>query len=161
MEILGTLPRVEVLKSADPRVVSAPGGTVTFTTRVINTSATESLTLTRLIDDIYGDLNGQGSCSVPQVIPATGIYSCSFPGDVASDSAALHRDTVSMEGTDDSGDPLADSDWAVVLIIPSIVGGDPIPVPINPLWLLIMASLGSAGLALRFMPGRQQRNRRA
>ncbi len=48
-------PTVQVDKSADPTHLNEPGGTVTFTVDVKNTSS-ESVTLTDLVDDIYGDL---------------------------------------------------------------------------------------------------------
>ena len=41
---------------------------VTYRVEVCNDSDAESLTLNALSDDIYGDLNGKGSCSVPQTL---------------------------------------------------------------------------------------------
>lgn len=143
--ILGEFPRVEVTKTASPTSVTTPGGTVTFTTQVLNTSATENLTVDSLVDDIYGDLNGLGNCSTPQVIAPAATYSCSFPGAVAGTSAGLHRDTVELQGRDESGDPLADSDWAVVLILPIGPGGVQVAIPVNPLWLVIGTSLTVLG----------------
>ncbi|TDG12906.1 hypothetical protein E2F43_15230 [Seongchinamella unica] len=157
VEILGLLPRVEMTKTADPVAVRAPGGTVTFTAEVLNTSATETLTMTSLVDDVYGDLNGQGNCATPQVIAAAATYRCEFPGVVSGDNASLHRDTIAMAGSDESGDPVADSDWAVVLVLPFGIGGEPIPVPVNPLWLAIAASAGGIGLGLLALWRRQRR----
>ncbi len=63
-------PTVQVDKSADPTHLNEPGGTVTFTVDVKNTS-NESVTLTDLVDDIYGDLlddagnNGSGTAPAP------------------------------------------------------------------------------------------------
>jgi hypothetical protein len=151
VEILGELPRVELTKTASPQLVVAPGGSVTFTASAQNTSPTESLTITSLVDDIYGDLNGLGTCSVPQVIPPTNTYVCEFPGQVVGADAGLHRDTIFLEGTSESGNPVADSNWAVVLILPIGSGGEPISVPINPAWLLATAVLllATSGIALR------------
>ncbi|MBN1640071.1 MAG: hypothetical protein JXA09_02455, partial [Anaerolineae bacterium] len=59
---------IEVLKTADPTAVDEPGGDVTFTVVVNNLSAVDTVTITSLIDTVYGDLNGQGDCSVPQVL---------------------------------------------------------------------------------------------
>ena len=133
-----------------------------FTAEVLNTSATESLTITSLVDDVYGDLNGQGTCSTPQVIAAATAYTCEFPGAVNGSDAGLHRDTVSMTGTDESGDPVADSDWAVVLILPfGIGGGDPIPVPVNPLWLIIAGSVGGIGFGLLALSRRSRAKRQS
>ena len=146
VEILGELPRVETAKTADPTVVRAPGGTVNFTAEVQNTSATEILTISSLVDDVYGDLNGRGTCAVPQNIPPTQTYTCEFPGQVTGDSAGLHRDTITVEGTDESGDLIADSDWAVVIILP--IGDTPVAIPVNPSWLIGIASLTLLGLGL-------------
>ena len=69
VRIVGELPLVEIQKSASTNTVTVPGGPVTFTVDVLNTSASEALTITSLIDDIYGDLNGQGDCTTPQMLP--------------------------------------------------------------------------------------------
>jgi hypothetical protein len=63
-------------KVAEPDTVAEPGGLVAFTVRVNNTSLVDAMTLTELIDDVHGDLNGQGTCSVPQDIAAGSFYEC-------------------------------------------------------------------------------------
>ena len=68
---------IEVLKTATPDSVDEPGGSVTYSFVVNNLSAVDSVTIDSLTDSIYGDLNGQGDCSVPQTIAAGGSYSCS------------------------------------------------------------------------------------
>ena len=65
-------PTVIVDKTVDPSEVFA-GETVTFTINVINHSD-EAVTLTSLTDSIYGDLDGQGTCVVPQAMAADAIY---------------------------------------------------------------------------------------
>ena len=54
-----------------------------------NDSAAETLTLTALIDDVFGDLNGKGNCSVPQDLAPNGefgsIYECSFTATIAAE----------------------------------------------------------------------------
>jgi uncharacterized repeat protein (TIGR01451 family) len=55
------LPSITIEKTADPTLVPETGDTVTYSLTVTNTSS-EDLTLDSLIDDIYGDLNGQGGC---------------------------------------------------------------------------------------------------
>lgn len=146
VKILGELPRVELTKTVTPSTVVAPGGTVSFTTLVRNTSATETLTISSLVDDIYGDLNGQGTCSIPQTLAPTATYTCRFAGEVTGTNAGLHRDTITLQGRDESGDPVADSDWAVVFIIPLGGAGGTIAIPVSPAWLVLIASLGLAGI---------------
>ena len=69
---------IEVLKTATPDSVDEPGGSVTYSFVVNNLSTVDSVTIDSLTDSIYGDLNGQGDCSVPQTIAAGGSYSCSI-----------------------------------------------------------------------------------
>jgi uncharacterized repeat protein (TIGR01451 family) len=80
------------VKTADPTSVAEPGGSVTYTFVVNNTSAVDSVDIDTLDDSIYGDLNGQGDCSVPQTIAAGGSYSCSITVDVSGNAG----DTFSM-----------------------------------------------------------------
>ncbi|MCA1683596.1 MAG: hypothetical protein LC708_00470, partial [Actinobacteria bacterium] len=77
--ITSAAPSITVQKSVTPSSLPEPGGTFTFTATVNNTS-TEVLTLTSFVDDIYGDLNGQGTCVVPQTLAVGGSYTCTFPG---------------------------------------------------------------------------------
>jgi len=71
------LPDISVTKTANPTSVPETGGNVTFTFVVTNDGA-EDVTLTSLTDTVFGDLNGQGSCVLPQTIAAGGSYSCSL-----------------------------------------------------------------------------------
>jgi len=57
-------------KTASPDNVDEPGGSVTYTFTVENPSLVDTVTINSLTDTIYGDLNGQGDCSVPQTILA-------------------------------------------------------------------------------------------
>jgi uncharacterized repeat protein (TIGR01451 family) len=103
-------------KTAAPLTVDEPGGTVTFTVRVDNTSAVDDLTLTVLNDDVYGDLNGQGDCSVPQTIAAGGFYECSFTGAVSGNAGDSQTDTVTATLNDDDGSTHNPSDDATVTV---------------------------------------------
>ena len=80
-----------VCASANPDKVEA-GTAVTFTVSVRNTSA-EPVWLTSLTDSIYGDLDTQGDCSVPQILGVGGSYSCSITKEVSGNSG----DTYSIE----------------------------------------------------------------
>ena len=67
MNIADAQPTLSVTKTAAPDSVVEPGGTVSFTVLVENTSNVEDpVTLDSLIDDIHGSLNGQGDCVLPQ-----------------------------------------------------------------------------------------------
>jgi uncharacterized repeat protein (TIGR01451 family) len=105
-----------VTKSATPTSLPEPGGNATFDVTVKNTSAVDSVTITSLSDNVYGNLDGKGSCDVPQTIAAGGTYSCSFSGAVAGNAGSSHTDVVTASGTDDDGNPVADDDDATVTI---------------------------------------------
>jgi hypothetical protein len=83
---------IEVTKTADPTEVPEPGGLVSFTVRIDNLSAVDSVTIDSLIDSVHGDLNGQGNCAVPQTIPAGGYYECSFSATVSGETGYVETD---------------------------------------------------------------------
>lgn len=109
------LPSITASKSATPDNVNEPGGAVTFTTEVNNTSI-ETVTLTSLIDDIHGDLNGQGDCSVPQNIVANGTYACSFTAMVVGVGGDVEVDTITAIANDDENNPVQAQASATVTI---------------------------------------------
>jgi uncharacterized repeat protein (TIGR01451 family) len=122
--VVNNLPSsIMVTKTADPINVPEPGGLVTFTVRVDNTSAVDSVTIASLIDDVHGDLNGQGGCSLPQPIPAGGYYECSFADTVSGNPGYSETDTVTASGTDDDGQAVSAQDSATVTItdVPSSI----------------------------------------
>ena len=107
---------VEVLKSASSSSVREPGADVTFTFTVKNLSVVDSVTINSLTDDIYGDLNGQGTCAVPQALAAGGSYTCSLTKFVGGVEGEVHTNVVTVGGTDDDGKPVTDTDSEVVTI---------------------------------------------
>ncbi len=111
------IPEIEVIKTADPTLIPEPGGVVTFTVSVTNNSSpTDPVTITSLMDDIHGDLNGQGTCSVPQTIQPGDTYTCQFTATVTGNAGYSETDVVTASGTDDEGYPVEDSDDATVTI---------------------------------------------
>ena len=55
-------------KTADPTSISEPGGSVTYTYTVTNTSPDEDVTIDSLEDDVLGPLAGDGDCQVGTVL---------------------------------------------------------------------------------------------
>jgi hypothetical protein len=120
-------PTVQVDKSANPTTVPLTGGTVTYTVVVWNTSA-EPVTLTSLIDDQFGDLDGVGSCSVPQSLAASSggpggadTYTCTFtwtlPAVVVEDpymDIPVHINVVTGTVEDNDGTEADDDGTATV-----------------------------------------------
>ena len=85
------------------------GSDVTFTFLVENIGQ-EDVTLTSLVDDKFGDLDGQGTCDVPQTILIGGSYSCTVTKFLASDSLAAHINVVTVTAVDDDNTPATDTD---------------------------------------------------
>ena len=77
---------IVVTKTANPTSLPEPGGSATFSVVIQNTSAADSVTISSLTDDVYGDLDGKGTCDVPQTIAPGGSYSCAFTGAVAGNA---------------------------------------------------------------------------
>jgi hypothetical protein len=115
---------------------------VTYAVVVTNGSAQDTLTLTSLSDDVYGNITsphgvgggfqevvsttcGQspGPGTLPAVIAPSGNYSCSFVGRITSCNTTVH-DTVAGAATDDDGASYSPSDDATVTVT---VGGLPQP----------------------------------
>ena len=117
---------IRVTKTANPTSLAEPGGAVHFTVRVDNTSAVDSVTITSLVDSIHGNLNGQGTCAVPQTIPAGGFYQCTFTANVNGNAGYAETDIVTATGTDDDGNPVTGSDDATVTLtnVPSSMTRD-------------------------------------
>ncbi len=107
---------IQVHKSANPTIIDAPGGDVTFTVEIQNTSTVDTVTITSLVDSVFGNLNGQGNCHVNVVLQPAETYTCQFIGHVSGQSGDTHTDIVTASGHDDDGDPVSDNDSATVQI---------------------------------------------
>ena len=113
------LPDITVLKTALPIEVLEPGGLVTFSVLITNNSvSSDPVTIDSLTDNVHGDLNGQGDCTVPQTLAGDGgTYSCSFTADVTGNYGYTETDVVTASGADDEGNLVSDSDSAVVMVL--------------------------------------------
>ena len=99
--------------------MNEPGGPVTFTVVVSNTSTISRITLDSLVDDPYGDLNGRGDCAVGAVLDPGDTYSCSFTVDVMGQGGDQVVDLVTASGQSELAVPVEASDDAVVSILDS------------------------------------------
>jgi uncharacterized repeat protein (TIGR01451 family) len=115
-------PSINVLKAATPDTIPETGGDVTFDFVVENTGNVD-LTLTSLIDTIFGDLNGQGDCSVPQSLPVFGSYSCNFTLWLSGSPSTPHVNVVTGTAVDAAGAPVQDTAEATVTFsaIPPVI----------------------------------------
>ncbi|MBC8422456.1 MAG: S8 family serine peptidase, partial [Chloroflexi bacterium] len=106
---------LEVTKTADPTHLAPPGGTVTFTIGITNSGVLD-VAIKRLSDSSHGNLNGQGSCLVPQTLGPGLSYTCVFSATVSDATGDSATDTVTASGTDANGTFVINSDSATVNI---------------------------------------------
>lgn len=140
-----------VTKTASPTELPEPGGAVTFTVRVDNTGAAD-VELTGLVDDVHGDLDGQGTCSVPQTLSVGGFYECSFSALVSGAAGDIETDTVTADGTAPGG-PVSSEGSATVTITEAVAATE-VPTLSPALLLLLAVALGGIGaLVLRRLGG--------
>ncbi len=128
-------PSIRIVKSADPLSRPEPGGIFRFTVVVTNTSF-EPITITSIVDDIYGDLNGRGSCAVGiRLAPNGGSYSCAFDGEFRGKAGDAQTDTVIVIAIDDDGTTVTAQAQAKVTItpvnVPPVVQPPPPPIVIQ------------------------------
>ncbi len=87
-----------VTKTASDTSLPPGGANVTFEVEVENLDPF-AIELTSLIDDVFGNLDGVGSCNTPQTIDPGDTYTCSFAAFVDAD----HENTVEADATDEQG----------------------------------------------------------
>jgi len=100
------VPTISVTKTALPTTRPAPGGSFTFTVVVTNTSTGTGagpVTVTALMDNVYGDLNGRGTCAIGAILPLAGTYTCSFAGLFNGVAGNSQTDTVTATVVDAFG----------------------------------------------------------
>lgn len=105
--------------AATPAEIPAPGGEVSFLVSIENTSSVDWLTVSKLEDSEEGDVNGRGTCSLPQDIPAGEVYECSYPYTLTGGAGVSETRMLTVEATDDDDppNPLESSIDASVTII--------------------------------------------
>jgi len=109
VSFVDALPQILLSKSATPSVLPESGGESTFTFTVTNQTA-EPFNLASLIDDKFGDLNGKGTCVVPQMIAGLGSYSCTYAVNLGDWTTTPFDNTATATGADNEGNQVSDSD---------------------------------------------------
>jgi uncharacterized repeat protein (TIGR01451 family) len=118
-------PSLSVSKTASPGSVAEPGGVITFTVTVENTSAAETVTLVSLVDDVFGDLLDPGNDAVedttcddadPVIVPADSL-TCTFEAFVTAAAGGDHVNTVTATVEDDDGETVSRSDSETVTMV--------------------------------------------
>ena len=126
-----TSPTVAVSKTASLPVLNEPGGQVAFATTVVNTTD-HPVTLTSLVDDVYGNLAStapehawdSSDCATGALLEAydgdpTGgpdTYTCHFVATISGQAGSTHKDTVTAEVADPTGEKATGRDSATVEI---------------------------------------------
>lgn len=116
VNIMNSPSSIDVTKTANPVSVQEPGAAVTYTVTVTNKSAVDTVTIDSLVDDQFGNLHGQGTCTVPKTLVPGGSFTCDFTGNVSGDAGDAHTNLVTASGKDDDNDPVSFSDDATVNI---------------------------------------------
>ena len=100
-----------VTKTVSDTSLPVGGANVSFEVEVANLDPF-AIELTSLVDDVFGNLNGQGSCDTPQTIEPGNTYTCSFTAFVDAD----HENTVEANATDEQGNSGTREDDASVAV---------------------------------------------
>ena len=136
---------------------------MTYTIVVTNESRQDDLRLISLVDDRFGDLNGEGSCQLPQELAPGARYECAFTRflPVAGYGVHLNRVTALAEAADplprtgtlraQAQSQVSAQDWAAVLLIvpPGPLPGQDVPIPLDQTWALAILFVLLALLGLR------------
>jgi uncharacterized repeat protein (TIGR01451 family) len=115
---------IDVQKSATPTTVKEPGGPVTFSVTITNTSTDTDVAITNVVDDKFGDLDdsgGNGCFDVPVNLAPGQKVNCTFQRTITGAGGTAHVNTVTASGHDENGNSLSDSDDARVDITPRLI----------------------------------------
>lgn len=114
-----SIPEASVTKSAYPTSVNEPSGIVDYTVEVTNPGQ-EAFTITSLEDNRFGNLNGQGTCT----LPLTGIdvqpgedYRCKFSKTILGVEGEQHTNRVVAIFVDDELNEVSASSLDVTVTI--------------------------------------------
>jgi uncharacterized repeat protein (TIGR01451 family) len=113
-----------VSKSANPSTLKEPGGPVTFSVTITNTSVDVVVTIDNVVDDKFGDLDdsgGNGCFDVPINLAPGQSVNCTFSRQITGVGGTSHVNTVTVTGHDPAGNQLRASDDARVDITPRLI----------------------------------------
>jgi hypothetical protein len=106
--LTGVTPIIAVTKVANPLSLPQPGGTFTFTVTVSNPSTTDPVTISSIMDNIYGDLATRPGSTCGTLIgitlaPGATSPPCTFTGTFNGAGGASQTDIVTVTGKDTNG----------------------------------------------------------
>jgi uncharacterized repeat protein (TIGR01451 family) len=115
---------ISISKSASPTSVKEPGGSVTFSVTITNTSVDVVVTVDNVVDDKFGDLDddgGSGCFDVPINLVPGGKVNCTFTKTITGAGGTSHVNVVTVTAHDQAGHSLTASDDARVDITPRLI----------------------------------------
>ena len=132
---------ISVSKSVSPTSLKEPGGSVTYSVTITNTSNV-NVTITSVVDNRFGSLENVAGGNpalcfdVPINLPPGASSSCSFPKTLTGVAGTPHVNTVTASGNDEFANPVSASDDARVdftsrLIDLVVVKNASSPTPLN------------------------------
>ena len=97
-------PQIAVTKVVSPLTLVAPGGTFKFTVQVSNPSTFQPVTITALVDNVYGNLATRAGSTCGTLIgvvlaPGATSPACTFTGPFTGVAGDTETDTVTVTGT--------------------------------------------------------------
>jgi hypothetical protein len=113
--VVETPPSIDIVKTG-PATVAEGGEDVIFHFVITNTSgATDPVTVTSLVDDVYGDLTAaaiaaNGGNPIVLAPGATFSFDYNPPGDLVLNAGASETNVVTVQGHDDENTPVSDTD---------------------------------------------------
>ncbi|MGH3132147.1 MAG: prealbumin-like fold domain-containing protein [Gaiellaceae bacterium] len=117
---------ISVSKSASPTQLEEPGGQVTYSVTIQNTSNV-MVSITQVVDDKFGNLenvaggNPSGCFDVPINIEPGDSVNCMFPKSITGAGGTSHVNVVTASGSDEFGNPVTGSDDARVDLTPRLI----------------------------------------
>jgi hypothetical protein len=95
-------PDFAITKTPNPQTVVAPGGNVDFQVAITNPDPLETITITSLVDSVFGDLaasctDGGGAPIVNTDVAPGATATCTFTEQVAGGAGTVHQDVVTAQ----------------------------------------------------------------
>gem|GEM_PF-5663406 len=117
------LPDISLQKKASPSSLPETGGEVTFAF-VITNNGEEAVSLTSLVDSVFGDLgeelvDGEGQpVALPAVIAPHGSLTCYYATTLSGQAGQPHQNTATATAEDDDGNQATAEDPETVNFLP-------------------------------------------
>jgi len=117
VDVLDVAPMATMNATATPNQILESGGLVTMTVTIVN-EGPEVTMVTALTNTLAGELNGVGTCTLPQALAANGgTYTCTFARLVEGVATAPPRNLFTATIADDDGNRRQITDKAEIFLV--------------------------------------------